>query len=71
MNINRHNYESFFLDYYEKKLSAVDVAELLIFLEKNYDLKDVFEEYENVLLDKESFSFPEKEILKKNIVPVE
>ncbi|MFH1003973.1 MAG: hypothetical protein V1781_00500 [Bacteroidota bacterium] len=65
MNINKHNYESVFLDYYEGNLSDADVAELLVFLEENYNLKEIFESYENILLDNKSLTFPEKEILKK------
>lgn len=65
MNINRNNCESFFLDYYEKNLSPVEVAEVLFFLEENPDLKEVFESYETVFLEHEKVNFPDKESLKK------
>ena len=65
MNITRHNCESFFLDYYEKILSPVEVAEVLFFLEENPDLKEVFEEYEAVFLEYEKVNFPDRESLKK------
>ena len=39
MNVNRHNYEAFFLDYVEGNLSAEVVAELILFLEENPLLK--------------------------------
>lgn len=65
MNINRNNCESFFLDYYEKNLSPVEVAEVLFFLEEHPDLKEVFESYEAVSLEHEKINFPDKESLKK------
>ena len=67
MNITRHNCESFFLDYYEKNLSPVEVAEVLFFLEENPELKEVFESYEAICLEHEKVNFPDKEALKKNI----
>lgn len=66
MNINRNNCESFFLDYYEKNLSPVEVAEVLFFLEENPDLKSTFESYEAVYLGESKEAFPAKEALKKN-----
>ena len=38
-NINRNNYEAFLLDYVEQNLTAELVAELMLFLEQNPDLK--------------------------------
>ena len=43
MDINRHNYESWFLDHSDGLLSAEQVAEVLLFLETNPDLKEEFE----------------------------
>ncbi|HEY4798829.1 MAG TPA: hypothetical protein VII99_07120 [Bacteroidia bacterium] len=65
MSINRHNCESFFLDYHEGSLSPVAVAELLLFLEENSDLKSGFEEYEHICLKQEKISFTGKEEMKK------
>ena len=65
VNINKYNCESFFLDYYEKNLSPVEVAEVLFFLEENPDLKEVFENYEEIYLEHEKVNFPDKESLKK------
>lgn len=65
MNITKHNCESWFLDYYEKTLSPVEVAEVLFFLEEYPELKDVFESYEAVFLEHEKVNFPDKESLKK------
>ncbi len=65
MNINRHNCEAVFLDYYEKNLSPVEVAEVLFFLEENPELKEVFESYEAICLEHEKINFPDKESIKK------
>jgi len=71
MNITRHNCESFFLDYYEKTLSPVEVAEVLFFLEENPDLKEIFEGYEAIFLKQEKLNFPDKGSLKKKYKRVE
>ncbi len=65
MIITRHNCEAFFLDYYEKNLSPVEVAEVLFFLEENPDLKELFESYKSIFLKYEKVNFPNKEALKK------
>jgi len=65
MNITKHNCESFFLDYYEKNLSPVEVAEVLFFLEENPEMKEIFEAYEAVFLEHEKINFPDKNSLKK------
>jgi hypothetical protein len=52
-NINLNNYEAFFLDYVEQRLSAEEVAELLLFLEQHPDLKQELEEYEEIQLPEE------------------
>jgi len=65
MKIDKHNCESYFLDYYEKNLSPVEVAEVLFFLEENPELKEVFESYEAICLEHEKINFPDKEALKK------
>ncbi len=72
MNINRENYEIWFLDYFEGRLSQKQVKELIAFLELHYDLKKEFDEFENVSLPPEkNIIFNAKESLKKNvIVPV-
>lgn len=65
MTINRNNCEAVFLDYYEKTLSPVEVAEVLFFLEENPDLKEVFESYEEIYLEQEKINYPGKEAIKK------
>jgi hypothetical protein len=68
-NINRHNYEAFFLDYHEGSLSPEQVAELLLFLEQNPDLKERFSGFENIILPQDSNEgFTGKDKLKKSII---
>lgn len=68
MNINKNNYEAFFLDYHEGNLSPQQVADLLLFVEQHPELKEEFESFENVTLDDlSSVSFEGKSSLKKEI----
>lgn len=69
MKINRNNYEAFLIDYVEGKLDASQVAELVLFLEANPDIREEFEEFENISLQSHNISFIEKENLKK--VPIQ
>lgn len=48
MNINQNNYEAWFLDYYEKQLSAEQVAELFLFLEQHPLLKEEFDAFADI-----------------------
>lgn len=68
MNINKHNYEAFFLDHHEGNLTPQEVAELLLFVEQHPELKEEFESFENFTLeDFSSFHFADKANLKKEI----
>jgi len=73
MEINRKNHEAYFLDYWENNLSAEQVAELMIFLEDNPDLKTEFDLFENITLKPEKeIRYSEKEDLKKaTIIPTD
>ena len=67
MQITRNNYEAYFLDYREKNLLPEQVAELMVFLEQNPDLKEEFESFENiVLVPEKNIRFNRKDSLKKN-----
>ena len=69
MNINRENYEIYFLDYHEGRLEPGQVAELLVFLEAHPELKEEFEDFENIPVAPDmSVYFAEKTSLKKNNV---
>ena len=67
MEINRNNYESRFLDYYEGTLSAEEVASLFLFLEQNPDLRAEFEEFEIIHLpeNESPLTFRNKQSLHK------
>jgi hypothetical protein len=68
MKINKHNYEAFFLDYHEGNLTPQQVADLLLFVEQNPQLKEEFESFENIMLeDYSSYNFSNKQELKKEI----
>lgn len=64
--ISRSNYEMFFIDYTEGNLTPEQVAELIIFLEQNPDLKEEFEGFADVKLEPETLVFEKKENLKKS-----
>jgi hypothetical protein len=69
MNINRHNCEAWFLDYYENNLTPNQVTALFGFLDTYPDMRVVFESYEgSVFEDASDFTLPAfegKELLKK------
>lgn len=66
MEINRNNYEAWFLDYAEGNLSAEQVADLLLFVEEHPDLKEEFEEdFGDIVLEPETISFDLKDSLKR------
>lgn len=66
MKINRNNYEAWFLDYAEGTLSPEQVADLLLFLEENPDLKNELDAFEIISLEEEKPVFEAKSLLKKN-----
>jgi hypothetical protein len=43
MNINRNNYEVYMIDYLDGKLDALEVSELLLFVEQHPDIKKEFD----------------------------
>lgn len=51
MNINKHNCEAFFLDYYEGNLSEGQVTEMFAFLKANPDQREIFESFSDVRID--------------------
>lgn len=69
MSINRNNYEIYFLDYRENQLTPGEVADLMLFLEQNQDLKSEFDEFENISINPdENITYKSKESLKKQVV---
>jgi hypothetical protein len=65
MQVNLHNYESFFLDYKEGNLNAAQEKELFAFLEVHPELKAELDSFEELVLETELF-FDNKSSLKKN-----
>ncbi|HNW52870.1 MAG TPA: hypothetical protein PKN21_01315 [Bacteroidales bacterium] len=69
MKINRDNYEAYFLDYHEGQLSPEMAREVLLFVDRNPDLANVFHEFEPVsLVSEQEIVFEKKSALKKNQV---
>ena len=53
MKLDRTTYEIYLIDYLDGKLDAVEVSELLLFLEQNPDLKEEFDGLADISLTKE------------------
>jgi hypothetical protein len=70
MKINKNNYEAFFLDYHEGKISSADKAELEKFLSQNGDLEKEFYDFENISIQPGKVVFAEKKLLKKELSDV-
>ena len=66
MNINRHNYEAFFLDHLEGQLSRGQEKELQEFLAANPDLAAELDDFETVHIEKEKIVFSGKTGIKKD-----
>jgi hypothetical protein len=70
MKINRDNYEAYFLDYYEGQLDPEMVAELMLFVELNPDLKPFLDDFELIMLEPSApVIFDQKSRIKKNVHP--
>ncbi|HNS29421.1 MAG TPA: hypothetical protein PKL52_02715 [Tenuifilaceae bacterium] len=67
MDINRDNYEIFFVDYMDGKLSSGDVNRLMAFLTQNPDLAEELEGLMKYVLDPVDIQYSGKEGLKKSI----
>ena len=63
--ITRNNYEAYFLDYVEENLSPELIAELMLFLENNPDLKEDLDEFEIHNLIPSKIILSEKDKFKK------
>jgi hypothetical protein len=70
MNINRQNCEAFFLDFYEGRLNMEQTSALFQFLEKNADLRELFDSFVDASFNEEfnteDVVFPNKNSLKKS-----
>jgi hypothetical protein len=67
MKINKENFEAYFLDYFEGNLTPSEITELHKFIELNPDVRNQFEEFEEVsIIPDLSIQFEKKESLKKD-----
>ncbi|MCK5823238.1 MAG: hypothetical protein KAG95_04485 [Bacteroidales bacterium] len=71
MNINRNNYEVYFIDYFDGILNSEQEEQLFVFLSHNSDLKYEFDNFENVSLCVDKVAFRDKQILKKDLISKE
>ena len=65
MNINRHNYEEYFLLYVDNELTAEERLAVQEFVEQNEDRKTELEMLQQATLSADNISFDHKEILLK------
>ncbi len=71
MNINRNNYETFFLLYVDNELSDIERKEVEAFLEQNPDLQTEMDMFMEVVLQPEpAIVFPSKQMLFRGHNPV-
>jgi len=68
IDINRNNYEEYFLDFIEGNLSPSDKNLFMSFLDENPDLKKELELYEEKPISYEKYLFENKSTLKKGSV---
>jgi len=65
--INRNNYETFFVDYYDGKLKDFQIEGLARFLEDNPELQREFELFHKLTIKPDNIVFDDKQFLKKNV----
>ncbi len=65
MKINRNNYEIFFIDFYDGRVTDAGKHEMELFLAENPDLKEEFDAFENITIDSTIISYTAKQDLKK------
>jgi len=65
MNLNRNNYEAYFIDFLEGNLNPAQVDQFLDFISQNPDLKEELHSFELISLPTEKVSFQDKNKLYK------
>ena len=68
ININRNNYEEYFIDFLDGNLSQSEENAVLLFLDQNTDLKDELGSYQGELVLDEEISYSHKQELKKEAI---
>lgn len=72
MNINLHNYETWFLMYTDNELSAAERSEVEQFVQQHPELKDTFQEFQGLVISPEPAVYePVTDLIKLNNKPVE
>src|SRR5437016_1280576 len=66
MNINRHNYEEFFLLYVDNELSATERNAVELFVQQNPDLGKELQLLKQTIVPCDEFIFDEKQSLLKD-----
>lgn len=66
--INKYNYEEYFIDFLDGKLNPSEKMLLMSFLEQNPDLKEELESFENEPIIANEITFNDKSFLKKDMV---
>ncbi|MBN2683031.1 MAG: hypothetical protein JXR58_11025 [Bacteroidales bacterium] len=64
MEINRHNYEEFFMDYLDGQMDEQQTACLMLFLSQNPDLEEELNSISEISMEPSQNIFPEKQKLK-------
>jgi hypothetical protein len=68
MEINRENYERYFIDYLDGKLTGTGKEDLLDFLGKNPDLMEELKSLENMVLVPAEEVYPGKPLIRKTLI---
>lgn len=72
MNINRHNYEEFFLLYVDNELSAAERNAVELFVQENADLKEELLMLQQTIFNSDAVIFENKQtLLKEEITPLQ
>lgn len=65
IDINLHNYEEYFIDYFDGNLTPSEKNELMSFINMHPELREEFESFEQTALVPNEVYFKDKEFLKK------